>query len=615
MQIKKLKISNFRGIKEPQEIFFQDFNLIVGKNDAGKSTILKALDLFLNDKAFNIVDKNINADSTEVSIELLFSVENDSIIIDDNIPTSFREEGLLNQDNLLHIKKVWNVGSSLKVPAPKVSILRKMYSENDFLVSTEKELLTLCSKYKISTRKGNDSQYNNVEKRAKLREFYENNNIQYDFREDIFPTSGTSRLKKIADVIKSIVPIFEYFKADASLSETDTDIQNFFKSIATKAINEEINTNDVEEGVSQKLQEILAKITAKINSVVGVDEKVEAEVSFDWSKLIKTTFRSHNENNNIERIPLSSRGDGFRRITMMAYFEYLAEENNSKQNIVFGFEEPETFLHPSAQEKLFEKLSALSENGYQVVISSHSSIIVAKSQLDKIIHIIKNNGTIEISQNLTNAKFVVEDLGISADNQFISLLDNAKVLFLVEGPTDVQAIKHICDVYKKEGEITHTFDELGCIYLPVGGCGSVKHWKNLDLFTQFNKPYFIYLDSDKTSSSDNSKTRYLLIKYGFSEGKDFHVTKKRELENYISCSALNRLFPNANLAYSDWDDIKKICKNHADGFNIGGDKVAEKRFSQLTYFEIKSTYYDGNEDEFLKIYNIIKGKIQNKTNA
>ena len=49
MKIKKIIIDNYRGINVPTEINLHDFTCIVGKNDVGKSTILKALDIFLND--------------------------------------------------------------------------------------------------------------------------------------------------------------------------------------------------------------------------------------------------------------------------------------------------------------------------------------------------------------------------------------------------------------------------------------------------------------------------------------------------------------------------------------------------------------------------------------
>ena len=44
MILKKAIISNFRGINGTVEVDFDLFNCIVGQNDVGKSTILKAID-------------------------------------------------------------------------------------------------------------------------------------------------------------------------------------------------------------------------------------------------------------------------------------------------------------------------------------------------------------------------------------------------------------------------------------------------------------------------------------------------------------------------------------------------------------------------------------------
>ena len=47
MKLKKLKLKNFRGYSSEVEIEVTDLNVIIGKNDIGKSTILEALDIFL----------------------------------------------------------------------------------------------------------------------------------------------------------------------------------------------------------------------------------------------------------------------------------------------------------------------------------------------------------------------------------------------------------------------------------------------------------------------------------------------------------------------------------------------------------------------------------------
>jgi len=73
--LKEIAISGFKGIKDRVVIIPRQFNVIVGKNDAGKSTILKALDLFLNNKAF--VPENLNNQTSQYTvIELIFDPNN-----------------------------------------------------------------------------------------------------------------------------------------------------------------------------------------------------------------------------------------------------------------------------------------------------------------------------------------------------------------------------------------------------------------------------------------------------------------------------------------------------------------------------------------------------------
>ena len=53
LKIKRLILENFRGYKEKTEITFEDLTALVGKNDAGKSTILETLDIFLTHTPFD----------------------------------------------------------------------------------------------------------------------------------------------------------------------------------------------------------------------------------------------------------------------------------------------------------------------------------------------------------------------------------------------------------------------------------------------------------------------------------------------------------------------------------------------------------------------------------
>ncbi|CAM1340935.1 ATP-dependent nuclease [Tenacibaculum amylolyticum] len=605
MILTKIKIHQFKGIFDEKEITIDDFNLIVGQNDAGKSTILKSLDCFLNSNNPSPDDLNNKSGNNLITITLHFNPSNQSIIIDQNIETTFEEEELVNDDNELVIKKVWDVSKS-RITA-NTFIERKQYVENDFISLTEAQLMTACGNLGIDTQKANGEDFNNKEKRQKIRQHNIDSGIDFTFVVEKLPTSGSNRFKIIHDRIKGILPRFEYFKADTSLSETDTAIQKFFKTLAIKTLEEEIDTSDVEDTIQSKLGEVLEKITTKINDVVPSEENVEPVIDFDWTKLVSTKFKSTADGT---EVPLSSRGDGFRRITIMAYFEYLAEQQKSEhQKIIFGLEEPETFLHPSAQESLFHKLIALCENDYQVIVSTHSPIIVSNTKKDKITHIHKTGGTYNVEQQIADITSIAFDLGIKVDNQFISLFDSAKVLLLVEGIDDANALNHLCQLYKVNGVITQDFAELEIAIIPIGGCDSIKHWVSLNLLSTLNKPFLIFQDSDKTNAAEQSPTKTALENLGFVDGTDFIISKKRNLENYISPAALNRLVPNSNLHYDDWSNVKQLCGKHQLAGRLGGRGVADRHFKNLTFDELRSTFFDGNEDEFLNIYTLANSKL------
>lgn len=598
MKLVAIIIDNFQGIATRSRVDLQLFNVLIGRNDVGKSTILKALDLFLNGRSPTFELSNVGVDSGLITIELILDSQNQEVIFDENILTTFESEEIVNPEGHVHIKKVWDTSKSRA--KPETFIIRKEYIDEDFLKLTEKQLIALCKKLDIDTHKANGDEFNNVEKRTKLREHKIASGCDFEFVEEKLPTSGTSRMKNIYSALTKILPRFEFFRADTSLSETDTAIQNYFRNLAVDAL-KEFGMDEAEKSVSAKLNHALQGITSKINDTVPQDEAVRPITSFDWSRVVKTSFATGEEE---AGVPLHLRGDGFRRITMMAYFEYLAEEKASEdKRVIFGFEEPETFLHPAAQEQLFEKLQSLSENGYQVIISSHSAIIVSNTQKQDLIHVVKEDGDTRFYCNVDNIVDIALDLGITMDNQFVHLFDTAKVLLLVEGPDDVMALNHTADEYKKNGEIKNKFDEIGVVLIPIGGCDSIKHWVALNLLQQLSKPFYIYLDSDADSDTAISPNRQRLLDYGFIEGDDFSVTRKRMLENYIPSSKLNEFVPNANLTYGDWDHVKKICKSHPLAGHLGGKKVAERHFTKLTYTDLKASFDCPVEgDEFINIY-------------
>ena len=86
MKIKTVRIENFRVYKSETTFELNDLNVIVGKNDIGKSTVLEALDIFFNENKGTIkIDKDdINKKckeegNTEIKISIVF----------EELPTNF----------------------------------------------------------------------------------------------------------------------------------------------------------------------------------------------------------------------------------------------------------------------------------------------------------------------------------------------------------------------------------------------------------------------------------------------------------------------------------------------------------------------------------------------
>lgn len=611
MKLKKVKIQNYRGIQEEQTIYFDSFNCIVGQNDAGKSTILKALDCFFNDKKPSSSDLNVNATNNTITIEIFIDFEKKQLTLNEEISTSLELEEMIDEDNLVVIRKQWNITNE-NTSTPKNSIKRKIYDNDfDFLTKNETQLIAKCREYSIETSRANGEVFNNVEKRLKLRDYANENNFTFNYDYEEIPSSGTSKIKLFFDSIRKYLPKYQYFKADTSLEETDSIIQKFFKDTALDIINREIDTDELESTIRVSLGDVLDKISTKINQVVDASETVTPKVNFDWSKLITTTFMTSTSGNNL---PLTGRGDGFRRITMMSYFEYLAETNRNEnsQQIIFGFEEPETFLHPSAQQNLFEKLELLTENKYQVLISTHSPTIVGNTKPSQLIHVYKENNNYHIEQNSVDHKNIAINLGIKPDNTFTPLFSTSKLLFLVEGIDDANALHYTANMYKSNGQIDSTFDDLNINIIPIGGCDSVQHWINLDLFTKLEKPFYIFLDSDKENISQTSPNHTKLVSFGLTPDIHFHISKKRLIENYIHPSFLMSLIPDAVLSYSDFDHVKNICCKYPDETirgKLGGKKVCDRHYCKQSFDDLKLSWCDGVNDEFVELYNKVRTQL------
>lgn len=122
MIIKSLTMRNFRRYLNETTINFNDLTVLVGKNDAGKSTILEALDVFFNDGSGCIkIDKNditktqSENHNKEIILSVCFGNLPSSVVIDATNSTTLEDEYLLNENNDLEIIKKYKDAGKAKI--------------------------------------------------------------------------------------------------------------------------------------------------------------------------------------------------------------------------------------------------------------------------------------------------------------------------------------------------------------------------------------------------------------------------------------------------------------------------------------------------------------------
>jgi len=114
MKLERIILQNFRGFTGRIEIPVSKTTTLVGRNDAGKSSILDALGVFFEHPLYKLDPKDLNIapdESGEMRIGCVFSGLPESLILDAAVTTTLSQEYLLNKEGMLEMHKVWSCGA------------------------------------------------------------------------------------------------------------------------------------------------------------------------------------------------------------------------------------------------------------------------------------------------------------------------------------------------------------------------------------------------------------------------------------------------------------------------------------------------------------------------
>ena len=210
MKLARLRIRNFRCYKNEVAFDFDDMTAFVGKNDVGKSTVMDALDIFLNEGAPDKNDATKGGDGKDLTIICEFTDLPASVIIDEDNPTSFQAECLLNAAGRLEIHKTF----SGHLATPKCTSIAAFAVHPtaadvaDLIQLKNPELKKRAEKLKVNLT-GVDPKVNAQLRQRVLRESAGNLKPKA-----VLVPLNEEKTNKPWDRIKAYVPVLALFKSD-----------------------------------------------------------------------------------------------------------------------------------------------------------------------------------------------------------------------------------------------------------------------------------------------------------------------------------------------------------------------------------------------------------------
>ena len=584
MKLESVKLKNFRGYRAETIIPISDLTAFIGKNDSGKSSVLEALEIFFNNIAVNCEkdDLNINADNNKIEITCVFSELPDQVIIDAANPTTLEDEYLLNSNNKLEIKKVFQATAA----KPKEIIFivcshPSVDNGNDLLILKRAELRQRANSLNIAE----DAYNGNLN--SSIRQAIWNNfdELQLERTELLVDKEDT---KKVYESIKSYLPLYALFQSDRRSKDDDKEVTDPMKIAVQQALSE---LNDEIEHIKTQVRnkaietanrtlEKLQEMSPELASQLIPDFKAEPKFDSQFKLSIKSD----------DNISINKRGSGVRRLILLNFFRAEAERRraeNQGNEIIFAFEEPETSQHPDHQEMIINAFIELSNtSNSQILLTTHTPALAGLLPLGSL-RFIEKNGNDQNVELETDEVFekIANTLGILAD----PISKNATAMLLVEGKGDVTFVNHTAEQLKNSGHLTHTFSEKRFAIVPVGGCGNIKHWRNMQLANQFGIPYCVLLDSDKGTAEEARNTDK--VEELQNDGVKAYLTRKREPENYVHIDCL-QLPEESTFSFSDTDDAKALI-NQVTGTRK--TEVLENYWVLMTADQIREVeQYDDN---------------------
>lgn len=557
MKLKWIHIKNYRSCKDVR-IELGPMHAVVGGNNAGKSSILRALDFLFNPAKGKIDEEAFWNSQTEEAIWI-------EGFFDELTAEEIGNEKLtpyLTPDNTFHIARSAKIvidgegGSSAEdkivisqhfckpVPAQDWLQLSKINGNNIEEWWGNQELLILGNGESfVDFVGGKKPKVGEWKKKAEEFILTHSQDIE-------FVNLWGDNPQGYSGVLKGTLPHYIFVPAvkeasdEAKVTKTNPFGQLLYKILESVSDTQKteiehtlnaIGTRLNRIGGAERIQSII-QTEKRLNELLGDYMTCDLEIEFQ-PPTIETLITSPQlfANDGFRNI-ISNKGHGLQRAIIFSILRCYSElitgtGTEKKKPMIFAVEEPELYMHPQAQRAIRRAFRDIADNGDQVFFTTHSSLLVDVAYFDEVIrmesakHKVAGNDTLQSKAWQLPMEKMINDLkaripaATPTDESMRELYSHAyhpnrsegffaKKVLLVEGATEQYALP----IYAEA--CGYHLDSLNISVVDCGGKGAMDRLYRI--FNELGIPCYLLFDYDKENPEANivKKSEELLTMVG-----------------------------------------------------------------------------------------------------